>query len=261
MNTINSKMYCGDLLLKNNMVSVVVNYCTNDERFIRKSLNNLLQISDDIIVPISDHFFDGGIENIQSIETLMLEYPTVTFKLYNWNNTQFPRYWHNYSRVIGTKLARYEWVLYLDSDEMIDAELFQKFLNGGINQYDSYKLACYWYFREPMYQSTKWEDSPVLVKKHLVNIDVNNKYLEREQMHEILNVSKKRMVTFTNLPFVHHFSWVRTKEEMLKKVKSWGHNKDKNWVSLVEEEFSREFNGTDFIHGYEYNIVENKFNV
>lgn len=258
---IHLKMCYGEHLVKSNMISVVVNYCTNDERFIRKSLNNLLKISDDIIVPISDHFFDGSVENLQSIETLILEYPSVTFRLYNWNNSQFPRYWHNYSRVVGTQIAKYDWVLYLDSDEIIDTELFQKFLDGDINQYDSYKLACYWYFRQPMYQSTKLEDSPVLVKKHLVNIDLNNKQLEREQMHEILNVPKRRMVTFGGFPFVHHFSWVRSKYEMLKKVKSWGHNADKNWISLVENEFSREFNGTDFIHGYEYNIVENKFNL
>jgi len=258
---IHSKMYCGDLLSKNNMITVVVNYCTNDERFIRKSLNNLLELTDDIIVPISDHFFDGTVEDIQSIQNLAVEYPNVNFKVYNWDNTKFSRYWHNFSRQIGTHFAKYDWILYLDSDELVDVEAFNQFLKQDINQYDSYKLACYWYFREPMYQSTKWEDSPVLVKKEFVNINVGDRYLEREQMHEMLNVRKKRMVTLNEKPFIHHYSWVRTKEQMLKKVTSWGHNNDTDWVSLVEDEFSRNFNGTDFIHGYDYNIVENKFNL
>ena len=48
---------------------------------------------------------------------------------------------------------------------------------------------------------------------------------------------------------------------MLKKVLNWGHKNDKNWSDLIEEEFSRPFNGTDFVHGYNYNIVENKFNI
>jgi hypothetical protein len=60
---------------------------------------------------------------------------------------------------------------------------------------------------------------------------------------------------------IHHYSWVRTKEEMLRKVKSWTHSGDRDWVSQVEKEFAHEFNGTDFVHGYEYNIVENKFNL
>ena len=59
-------------------------------------------------------------------------------------------------------------------------------------------------------------------------------------------------------PFIHHYSWVRTKEEMLKKVLNWGHKDDSfDWISKIEEEFSRDFNGTDFIHRYNYNIVNN----
>jgi hypothetical protein len=48
---------------------------------------------------------------------------------------------------------------------------------------------------------------------------------------------------------------------MLRKVKSWTHSGDRDWVSQVEKEFEHEFNGSDFIHGYQYNIVENKFNL
>ena len=59
----------------------------------------------------------------------------------------------------------------------------------------------------------------------------------------------------------HHFSWVRTKEEMLKKVRSWGHKGDRNWIELVEKEFSTDFQKTDFIHGYQYKIVEPLFNI
>jgi hypothetical protein len=57
-------------------------------------------------------------------------------------------------------------------------------------------------------------------------------------------------------PIMHHFSWVRTKEEMLRKVKSWGHTNDRDWNPMIEEEFSREFNGKDFVHNYSYKILE-----
>ena len=30
---------------------------------------------------------------------------------------------------------------------------------------------------------------------------------------------------------------------------------EKDWNSLIEEEFSRDFNGTDFVHGYDYEIL------
>lgn len=60
---------------------------------------------------------------------------------------------------------------------------------------------------------------------------------------------------------MNHFSWVRSKQEMLLKVKNWGHNNDRDWLSLIEEEFSRDFNGIDFVHGYSYTLVDNTFNL
>lgn len=57
-------------------------------------------------------------------------------------------------------------------------------------------------------------------------------------------------------PLAHHYSWVRTKGEMLKKVETFGHKSDRDWVALVEKEFSHEFSGKDFVSGYEYETVE-----
>lgn len=243
------------------MISVIVNYCTNDERFIRISLSNLLKISDDIIVPISDHFYDGTPENFKSINNLIKEYPTVTFCIYKWDNTKYPRYWHNYSRLIGTQYTKYDWILYLDSDEIIEPDKFNQFLNNGIEDYDMYKLACYWYFREPTYQSVEWDATPILVRKRHVHIDLYDKFGERDQMYKPNEIKCKSMVTLNNKPFIHHFSWVRSKEAMLRKVQTWGHLNDKDWVSCVNEEFSRPFNGTDFVHGFKYITVKNKFNI
>ena len=104
-------------------------------------------------------------------------------------------------------------------------------------------------------RATTFEDSPVLVRKSIVHIDPNNLQIEREQLHEALNVPKQRMILQDGKPLVHHYSWVRTKEQMLQKVKAWGHNTDKDWVSLIEEEFSRPFNGTCFVNNYEFEII------
>jgi hypothetical protein len=64
-----------------------------------------------------------------------------------------------------------------------------------------------------------------------------------------------------HLPLFHHFSWVRTEQEMLKKVKSWGHKKDRNWEQLVINEFSKPFQGTDFVHGYSFREVLAPFSI
>jgi len=238
--------------------ATIISYCSNDERFIRRCIDNALKVSDQVIVPISDHLFDGTPEDIESIKVLAKEYPTVDFTLFEWTAGKHPRYWHNMSRHIGYTLLKedVEWVLYLDSDEILDADQFNKFTKEQtFNLHDSYKLGCYWYFRDEQYRATTYEDSPVLVRKNLITIDVNNLSTEREQLHEALNVQKRRMVLVDGKPLVHHYSWVRTKEQMLQKVKAWGHSSDKDWVSLIEEEFSRPFNGKCFINNYIFETV------
>ena len=43
---------------------------------------------------------------------------------------------------------------------------------------------------------------------------------------------------------------------MLKKVKTWGHSHDRNWVDLVNKEFEESFRGKDVIFGNrEYDIL------
>lgn len=244
-------------------LSIIINYCTSDERFIRTCLNQALKVTTNIIVPISDHLFDGTPENIESINKLAQEYPQINFILFEWDNFQQPRYWHNMARIIGVNALNedIEWVLFLDSDEIIDDKIFNNFINHSkFGDFDSYKLANYWYFREPIYQAEQLEDSAVLIKNELINI---NPYLdiEREQMWELLNTNKKIRKLIFEKPMIHHYSWVRTKEQMLQKVKSWGHKYDKDWNSLIEEEFSRDFNGKCFVNNYDFKTVKNKFNL
>jgi hypothetical protein len=243
------------------MLATVISYCTNDERFIRECLDQAISVSDLVVVPISSHLFDGTPENTESITKLSAEYPNVSFIMFDWEEGQHPRYWHNMSRIVGNHVLPedVDWVLFLDSDEILDSKLFNEFKKDPtFENYDSYKLGCYWYFRDTNIRATTYEDSPVLIRKKLVAIDPNNLYIEREQLHEALDVPKRRMTLNNNTPMIHHYSWVRTKEQMLQKVKAWGHNADKDWVSLIEEEFSRPFNGKCFVNNYSYEVLDNK---
>jgi hypothetical protein len=52
---------------------------------------------------------------------------------------------------------------------------------------------------------------------------------------------------------------VRTKAQMLAKVRAWGHRHDRDWPALVEAEFSGPFAGTDFVKGLKFDAVPNSF--
>jgi hypothetical protein len=246
------------------MISSILQYSTIDFRFLKTNLDQLSKISDEIIIPICDHFFNGEPENQklldQSIE-IIKSFPNTQFGIFEWegikNNTA---YYHNLSRYLGTKVAANDLLFFVDSDEIVDSEKFNKWIKTNYNNNHIYWLTCYWYFREPIYQSKSYEGCGLLINKNQChwNIDIRE---ERQQFHHGSNFvhGGYNHILIDNEPIMHHFSWVRTKEEMIKKTQNWGHKNDMGWLQLIEDEFSREFNGSDFIHHYDYNIVNNKY--
>ena len=98
-------------------LGTVISYCTNDESFIRDCIDAAVQVSDQVIVPISTHLYDGTPENLDSIKKLSKEYPEVNFTSFDWTPGYHPRYWHNMSRIIGDHLLdnNIDWVLFIDS--------------------------------------------------------------------------------------------------------------------------------------------------
>jgi hypothetical protein len=248
-------------------LSTVLLYSTTDYRWLDLCLKNITKVSDEVIIPMCSHFFNGDPENQELLDKsikIIKKHPSVKLYNFNWSPGQNTFYWEGVARILGTLEINKSnnWVLYLDTDEIIDPVMFQEWVNSKqYEQYDSIKLSNYWYFRDVKYQSTTYEDSIVLARKNVITDGVNtviNPDISRgrEQCHEMLNVKKIRNVKGINgKPMIHHYSWVRTKEQMLQKVRTWGHNADKDWISLIEEEFSRPFNGKCFVNDYEFEII------
>ena len=247
------------------MLTTVLQYSTIDFRFLEANLNQITKFSKEVIIPICDHFFNGSPES----NTLLEKTYEIASKFSNVSIYEFPwegkkthtSYYHNLSRAIGTSLAKTEWILFVDADEIVE-DTFSDWFDTVKNTDLMYWLTCYWYFREPTLQATKFEAAGLLIRKEQCHWNLLNK-AERQQLfnQKLVYGYETPILSKNNEPMLHHFSWVRTKDDMLKKVENWGHQGDKNWTDLIHEEFSREFNGTDFVHGYQYNIVPNKYNV
>lgn len=266
------------------MISTALQYNTNDFRFLKANLTQVSKFSDEVIVTICDHFYSGEPEDaelLQKSKEIISGFDKCKLKIIEWQGfSQSPVYYHNLSRKTALDLAKNEWVLFIDSDEIVDDNFGDWFeLNKHKNH--CFNFTCHWYFREPIYQAKKTESAGVLIRKSdCINWDLNHK-LELKQFYQRLwEEDRLAHGDWPGSPILgpdgkvvmHHYSWVRDREQMLKKVKNWGHKDDnadtawyfnskKTWVELVEEEFNRDFNGTDFVHGYEYKVVENKFNL
>jgi hypothetical protein len=246
------------------MIEAVILYSTNDKRFFKPCIENLLEAGIKCHVVTYSHMWKGTPEDEQvlkeSIEYFKNEEGVHNYRI-EWEPGKDPWYWEAVGRYLATRevSSEAEYILYIDIDEIVSPEAFKKWLaTEEYKQYDSMKLPNYWYFREPIYRATDLSDSIVMTKASLA-----------KQLPLRAGGREAYFGSFTNRtrfklkePFIHHFSWVRTKEQMLAKVKNWGHAGDKsNWEELVEEEFSRPFNGKCFVNNREFTEVENSFNI
>lgn len=248
------------------MISTILQYCTIDLRFLDANLNQLSKFSDEIIVPICDHLFNGTPESkelLQATYNIAAKYPKCSIYLYEWEGIKAnPAYYHNLGRALGTDIAKNDWLLFVDADEIPDDSIVP-WIKTAIKTDYIYWITCAWYFREPIYQSESFEGCGLLIPKSKCNWILETR-AERDQFFsrtDFVHGGYNHILNEHGRPMMHHFSWVRTKKAMLDKVNNWGHVRDADWVSKIEEEFSRPFNGTDFVHKYSYKQVENIFNI
>lgn len=249
-------------------ITSIINYCTTDHAFINLCINGVRPFSEKVIVSYCDHILDGTPENMKLIEKSASENPDVDFLELEYNPNQPSRWHHNACRKIGIMHSpkNTDYYMFLDVDEILEPDKFIKWWKiQEANPLVSYRLACYWYFREARYRDKNWEEAIAIVKSGPLTQDDGIIFHNEERKAMFWCVPEKfRMdkCKLDNLPFSHHFSWVRSKEGMLKKVKSWGHRGDIDWTSLVEKEFEQPFRGTDVIFkNRQYDIVEPVFDI
>lgn len=255
-------------------VAICVSYCSNERCFIRPLLDQALQCADQVVVALGSHFYDYEPEDMKHLMELATEYPNVFFAMYPVSqaeeNNPLQRkdaYWHNIARISAWRQVRIDidWILFLDGDEIPDASAFKSWFQANKHLLDDqavYKLANYWYFKEPTHQALTWEDSCILVPTTSLSFRRLMHDMERDGLADHMTVHRNVVHHETKLPMFHHFSWVRSLPCILKKVATWGHRTDRNWVQYIQDSWDKPAAEVDdFVHGYKYTQVPNYFNI
>ncbi len=256
-------------------VAICVSYCSNERAFIRPLLTQALACADQVVVAFGSHYYDFEPEDMKHLGKLAEDYPNVLFALYpvtsqaaEHNHLQRKdAFWHNISRIAAWRQVKedIDWILFLDGDEVPDGEAFKSWFQThkeSLDQNAVYKLANYWYFKEPTHQSQTWEDSCLLVPAASLSFHRLMHNMERDGLCENMIVHRNVVHHDSGLPMFHHYSWVRSKECILKKVATWGHRSDRDWVRYIEDVWDKPVQDVeDFVHGYKYTEVPNKFEI
>jgi len=262
--------------VKDQSISTIINYCSNDYCFIGKCIDQALKISPKVTVSYCDHFFDGTPEQDAIIKKTRMEneFKGVLFIEFAFNpKLNAPaKYWANAARYAGWKYGRSgsDWILFLDADEFIESERFNQWFEASHKDADAFLLGQFWYFREPIFQARTFEQNSLLIRNRILDkaallqdtVTSNNKRLSERHSTWVRAPRHRHMqLGLDGNPMIHNYSWVKTKQQMIKKTSSWSHHTEADWHKKIEMEFSRPFNGTDFVHEYQYNIVENRFDI
>jgi hypothetical protein len=253
-------------------ISCVIISNSDDLHFVYDTLTNTAHIFQEIVISIGSKLWNGDPEDharIAAFKDDCTPYTNVKVVMYAipedkiaamQHQVSAAMYWEAHARWVAYNAFERTpgYILFLDSDEVIDGALFKTWLDSREHlKYDVLKLKNYWYWREKCYRARGYlEDSVVLIKNGAFNAIHFFSNMGRHALYDGCYGEKKGRNMGGETPFIHHYSWVRTKEGMLRKVKSWGHRNDRtDWVAMVEEEFSRPFNGTDFVKKLHYDVV------
>jgi 5'(3')-deoxyribonucleotidase len=249
-----------NLININKGLSVIIPYCSLEKDLMDDVLESLDGACDEIIIVYLTHLFDGTLdtESDEVIKNYKLKYPCIKDICVQWTPKKTHQgYWPCTMRKIGYLQSTKDWILLIDSDETIQnkdtfTKWFQSVRDGPIV---SYKLANYWYFLSKQRRSKTLEDSIVIVKREEINIRQFSQYATDRD--SFVNKNTPRMTKdLDGNPMFNHYSWVRSKEVLLKKVKTWGHREDRDWIPMVEKAFSEDILTTpDFVHNYTYEIL------
>jgi hypothetical protein len=206
------------------------------------------------------HFFNGeeDTEAESTLDAVQKKYSNVRVARLSWKAGNVPQaYWVCEMRMVAFAKSRHPWILACDSDEVLRnsqafADWFKTVEKGNTK---SFKLANYWYFLSKNRRANIIEDSITLTHRSIISYALFRQMpREREALHQ---ASDPRAVRDLNGDvFFDHFSWVRSPTNLRRKVTSWGHRQDRDWITLVEKALQEDpLTTEDFVHHYSYTIL------
>ncbi len=255
-------------------LTTIINYCTNDYRFLNTCIEESLLFSDQILVPVCDHFFNGERENGKLLYQSYIENPEVTFieyvydpkKIYSPYVTISPKdpnwghFWHNTSRYVAYDYVdpTTEYILFLDVDEIPDGKRMKAFLQSDrLQDTNAALLNSYFYFTSPIYRAKEnVSQNTLLCKKDSLAREALMDIEERSgTFYQIPGKKIRGLNGIDDQPLLHHYSYFRKGSELKQKVTTWGHKEDKDWMQLLQHEKREDFAGEENLFGLEYEKV------
>lgn len=235
-------------------IATIFHYCTNDYRFLKRLVEECSLFSSQILIPFSDCFFDGKKENRFLLEQSMKENRDCQFirfefdvkRLYSPFVHRVPSdedwlcCWHSTSRYVARFFVNsdIDWIFFLDADEIVEGKRFSQWLQAQLNTEEkAVWFSSYMYGNSASRRKRERQLTGLLMQKTAVNPHQLLHPQERSGIFQDI-VGKKRMhvLGLDGLPMIHHYSWVRSKKECIRKMKTWAKKNQRDWLRWLRQE-------------------------
>jgi hypothetical protein len=255
-------------------IACVISFCSNDYRFIDKAVEEAKKFSTSITIITSTCFFDGKPENDALLQDVYARHPDCAFIQYAYHAKRFyNRFFELLPNDPDEKMYRYanlrylgylfspqdaDYIFFLDADEIVDGERMKNWLSTfPYTSYNALFFECFYYFRDARQQALTTTETPLLAKRSSLALRNLFTPLDRMGTFCLIEGEKVRDITDQNGDaLIHHYCWVRNKEEFLQKVETHAESKISSQRTQVEEEFTQGFRGADFDLAFAYREVE-----
>ncbi|MFT3932686.1 MAG: hypothetical protein QM726_03640 [Chitinophagaceae bacterium] len=265
-------------MYKSNAIEAIILYCSLDRRFIAPCLENLLRtgfVSCHVIM--YDHLYGGVPEDVTAEESFIRKSAEEWFNAglvrlttLPWQPAESTLYFEAAGRYYGAQQSTARHLLFIDADEIVDTVAFTRWCtNDWDKSKKAVKLNQYLYFIHPAYRLDVQSHNTVIADGNYarslpLRVEARWNAYWNNQNRLSRWTAKLGLNPYFSIqrgtPFIHHFTYVRTKAEMLKKVANWSHNKDHdNWAELIEQLYANA--NKHKIGGHGFTHVENVFDI
>lgn len=231
-------------------ITTIIHFCSNDYRFLKSCIESVRPFSKEILVVISTHFFDGEKEDETIINQSIIDHPDVQFIEFPFNEKEpfglhcsltkederWIHHWHSTSRYVGAHFAKGDFLLFVDVDEIVETDRFIEWLqSGALDRAEAFHLASYVYYKNEAFRKEELASCCLLIKKESIDYELILSDHERPGIFFHFQKPKESLVLgIDKRPMVHHYSFARPYDELIKKVLTWGHKGEKDWLNWLK---------------------------
>lgn len=259
-------------------ITTIINTCSGDRNFLLENVKAIREISDEIIVPYCNHLYSGAPDDMAKMQIAKNACKPYDVKFIEFDKVVGSPLGQNTARWVGTQASKTDYILYMDADEIFEKDKIDNWVNNfDYSEFNAITFSIHFYSMAQNLRAALNEEEGshyvgprtsgrLYARGEKAGLLVNSKIITKERimngperwiivLDPTVDKKKEHVLAMDGSIMLHHYAYVRSKQEMLRKVAGFSHSHEKPWVKLIDQYFKSDFKfdttkHLDMCHGY-----------